>query len=907
MAREELAESEIGVMAGGAGSSARARARLGGRFGVTARTVAAILVPVLAMSVFVGLLVVDGVRTSEQARTIERQVPALNALVRVRATLGSEWAVTATAVFAGDQGEDVAQVIRQLGINGLSTAALRAATDAAIAGAGGLVSSRDQSQLAALRQEVDRNAASVAALDAGYGRLSNAFVSEFAARVKVLRNDLSQLGDGGQQVTTDLTSLEATDSLLANGAGLVSDLGEVWFQAPGQRDAAFARLNQNQALVEQAVGQLDEYASGGLRVKWMAVRADPPRVAFNNVISAVIGGEGLPRTGGKVDSAKIAAAFRDGFAAGPVLYGFMGAVTESLVASAARLRANAVAGYENRLVTGVLLVASSFVVALLLAMSITRPLARVRIRAQEVVDGVLEFDPLDCSGPRETAVVSAALNDLVSNLRLLEAKAQALAACAFEDPILDQQVPGQLGRSLHESVTVLLGSIVERDALQHDLAYKATHDALTGLYNRAAAIDALTRSLASAQRSGEPLALLHLDLDDFKRANDTHGHGVGDRILAEVAAQMTATVRGGEFIARVGGDEFVVITDRIKDTSEATVLAERLIEAVSEPIEVSGLSLTVGASVGVALALDGHEDPMQLLARADLAVSRAKQRGRCHVEQYDESLQRALLERADVEQALAVALRPDSDELVLHYQPLTRAETGTVLGVEALVRWNRPGHEQWRPDRFIPIAEASNLIIDLDRWVLSTAVRQLAQWSAVGELTSVYVAVNISGRHLVSGRLVQHLGQILARTGVDPARLLLEITETVLVEDLIVARRELEALHQLGVRIAIDDFGTGYTSLGQLAHLPVDVIKIDRSFITDIHQHPERSLVQMVTELGHQLGVTIVAEGVETDSQLSTLQTLGCDTIQGFLISKPLLPADLAQWHQSREPASLSA
>jgi predicted signal transduction protein with EAL and GGDEF domain len=192
--------------------------------------------------------------------------------------------------------------------------------------------------------------------------------------------------------------------------------------------------------------------------------------------------------------------------------------------------------------------------------------------------------------------------------------------------------------------------------------------------------------------------------------------------------------------------------DRIKDTSDAAELAKRLIETVSEPIEVSGLSLTVGASVGVALALDGHEDPMQLLARADLAVNRAKQRGRGRVEQYDESLQRALLERADVEQALAVALRPDSDELVLHYQPLTRAETGTVLGVEALVRWNRPGHEQWRPDRFIPIAEASNLIIDLDRWVLSTAARQLAQWSAGGELESVYVAVNISGRHLVSGR-----------------------------------------------------------------------------------------------------------------------------------------------------------
>jgi diguanylate cyclase (GGDEF)-like protein len=249
------------------------------------------------------------------------------------------------------------------------------------------------------------------------------------------------------------------------------------------------------------------------------------------------------------------------------------------------------------------------------------------------------------------------------------------------------------GRRLRESAgerRAAGSELVRCRVAARDLVDKATHDALAGLYNRAVAIDALTKALARAQRSGEPLALLHLDLDDFKRANDTHGHGVGDRILAKVAAQMTATVRGGEFIARVGGDEFVVITDRIKDTSDAAELAKRLIETVSEPIEVSGLSLTVGASVGVALALDGHEDPMQLLARADLAVNRAKQRGRGRVEQYDESLQRALLERADVEQALAVALRPDSDELVLHYQPLTRAETGTVLGVEALVRWNRP-------------------------------------------------------------------------------------------------------------------------------------------------------------------------------------------------------------------------
>jgi diguanylate cyclase (GGDEF)-like protein len=504
-------------------------------------------------------------------------------------------------------------------------------------------------------------------------------------------------------------------------------------------------------------------------------------------------------------------------------------------------------------------------------------------------------------GPRETQMAFATFTDLVANLQLLDAKTNALAHCDFDDPVLTEPLPGRLGRSLESSVALLSGSIVERDQLQTRLAHQATHDSLTGIGNRPAAISAIQAAMQRGARTGATVAVLFVDLNDFKAVNDGHGHRVGDEVLREIASRLTLDLRRGDFVARLGGDEFVVVADGIDDAAEATNLARRIIDGVTRPIEVDGLSIRIGAAVGVALTLDGPEDPLRLLARADSAMYRAKRHDRSAIEIFDADLQQEMVERDDIEWALSNALAdPSGGGLELHYQPVLDAATGALVGVEALVRWDRPGHGMQQPDSFIPVAEATALIIDLDCWVLNEATRQLVAWSAVDEIADIPVAVNISGRHLLSRQLPGHIREALDRSGISARQLTIEITETVLLSDLVSAAAELDAVRALGVKVAIDDFGTGYTSLAHLQQLPIDTLKIDRSFISQVTVRRGNSLVRMVTDLGHAIDVNIIAEGVETPGELAALQAIGADHVQGHLICRPLRPAALSTWVRER-------
>jgi EAL domain-containing protein (putative c-di-GMP-specific phosphodiesterase class I) len=312
--------------------------------------------------------------------------------------------------------------------------------------------------------------------------------------------------------------------------------------------------------------------------------------------------------------------------------------------------------------------------------------------------------------------------------------------------------------------------------------------------------------------------------------------------------------------------------------------------------------------VGIAFAWDGDDDPDQVLAWAELAVKRAKQRSRGSIELYDQSLQTQLREQAETEDALTAAL--PRDELFLQYQPVVDVATGRLVKVEALVRWRRPDGSLRAPDSFIPVAERSDLVVALDRWVMDHAARQLTDWSADSGLAGVPVAVNVSGRHLLSGTLADHVVELLDRTGVDPRRLMVEITETVLVNDLEAAAAQLRAVRELGVAVALDDFGTGYTSIRHLRELPIDDIKIDRSFVSRLgpgpDHHRDRTLLAMLTDLGHHLGLSLTAEGVETDGQYEVLRQLGCDRAQGYLLSRPLAPEDLEAWARDRRSAPVS-
>jgi len=395
-----------------------------------------------------------------------------------------------------------------------------------------------------------------------------------------------------------------------------------------------------------------------------------------------------------------------------------------------------------------------------------------------------------------------------------------------------------------------------------------------------------------------------VDLDDFKRANDTHGHGVGDAILKQVGERLDGAARRGDFVARLGGDEFLVVAEGLQDAVEATSLGEALLDAIGSPLAVGSVTVAVGGSIGLAFARqDATDEPSQLLARADLAVHRAKEAGSRRVEVYDESLQSTLIARAAIEQDLHAAIDAGGDGLFLVYQPIIDSATGAMRSVEALVRWERRGVGLCQPGDFIPAAEQSDLIIRLDRWVLATALAQLSQWSDSNR-AEVSIAVNISGRHLLSGQLAAHVEAAVAAAHIEPGRLILEVTETVLLADLPTVAGELERLRKLGIRVAIDDFGTGYTSLAHLQHLTVDELKIDRSFIEQLSSDVQSPLVRMVTELGHQLGVSVVAEGIETDEQRALLTAIGCDALQGFLIARPLTLEHLERWPAELERAA---
>lgn len=412
--------------------------------------------------------------------------------------------------------------------------------------------------------------------------------------------------------------------------------------------------------------------------------------------------------------------------------------------------------------------------------------------------------------------------------------------------------------------------------------FMALPDSLTGLPNRALHADRVSAALASAGRLGTDVALVVVDLDRFKEVNDTLGHRNGDEFLRIVAERLTATVRPGDTVARLGGDEFgIVLPGATADSVEG--ILHRLQEALGQEAELAGVAVSAEASMGYAMWPDDADTPEALLRRADLALYAAKT-ARAAIVRYHPGIDEFDPQRLGLIAELRRAI--STGELVLHYQPKVDAQTGEVLAFEALVRWMHPVRGLVPPNDFIPIAESTGLIGPLTQWVVDSALAQLAVWSLVRPGLSI--AVNISARNLrddLPGWILNRL----AANRVKASQLVLELTETSFATDPIRATALLEELSAAGVKVSLDDFGQGYTSLGSLGHLPVSELKIDRGFVVAMDRSPEdRAIVASVIELGHQLGLTVVAEGVETEAVFADLRRLGCDTVQGYLFSRPV-------------------
>jgi diguanylate cyclase (GGDEF)-like protein len=423
-----------------------------------------------------------------------------------------------------------------------------------------------------------------------------------------------------------------------------------------------------------------------------------------------------------------------------------------------------------------------------------------------------------------------------------------------------------------------------------ELRHQALHDSLTGLPNRALVMDRIDQLLVRNRRHGTLGAVLFIDLDDFKNVNDTLGHQAGDRLLIAVSARLSSTLREADTIARMGGDEFVVLIDGATAEITPELVAERLLDVMSHPFELPGaaMPLVVSASIGVAIGDRTTAD--ELLRDADVALYQAKADGKNRYEIFHPEMQTVISRRIDLEFDLRSALADGQFRLV--YQPIYQLDDLAIVGVEALIRWNHPAEGLVSPDEFIPILEQSGKIREVGRWVLRTACDQMADWHARGN--TLNVSVNLSGRQLDDDSVVTDIRDALHHSGLPATALIIEITETALMRNAEATAQRLHAIKQLGVRIAVDDFGTGYSSLAYLRQFPADCLKIDRMFTSAITTSPEsKALIGTLVQLGKDLGLSTLAEGVETTDEMDLLRSAKVDQAQGFLLSRPLDPQSL--------------
>jgi diguanylate cyclase (GGDEF)-like protein/PAS domain S-box-containing protein len=432
----------------------------------------------------------------------------------------------------------------------------------------------------------------------------------------------------------------------------------------------------------------------------------------------------------------------------------------------------------------------------------------------------------------------------------------------------------------------VLADAIERHAADQALRYRVLHDSLTGLPNRLSFVDALGDSLSKAAVSGSPVGILFLDLDHFKLINDSLGHHAGDALLRAVAPRLRSHLRPGDIVARFGGDEFGILIDRLADEGEAIAIADRVASAFTQPFSIDGVDHFVSASIGVAVSRASDERTVnaELLIRdADAAMYRAKEGGRARCVLFDAEMRAGAMRRLEVERELRHAL--DRDELALHYQPVVSLRNGEITGLEALVRWRHPERGTLDPSEFVSIAEDSGLIEPIGRWVQERACRQALEWHQLRpDSRPLDVGVNLSARQVAHRDLPATVEEIIARTGLDPVHLRLEITESVLVEESATAISSLQALNELGVRLVLDDFGTGYSSLAYLNRFPFHALKIDRSFVDALGIEQEATaIVEAIIGMARALDLEVIAEGVESEVQLSELQRLDCDYAQGHL------------------------
>jgi diguanylate cyclase (GGDEF)-like protein len=527
---------------------------------------------------------------------------------------------------------------------------------------------------------------------------------------------------------------------------------------------------------------------------------------------------------------------------------------------------------------------------------IGRPLRRASAATRAIAAGDLTAK-VDRSGPAELANLAADVNSMAEALIHRSEELNAYLSKNLETRTTElersnRELALQVEERTRAEEALARTLEVERE-LEEQLRHQAFHDPLTNLANRARFMDRLDHGLQRASRFAAGMAVLFIDLDDFKSVNDSLGHPAGDQLLIEIAARLQACLRPGDTAARLGGDEFAILLEELGDGQHALAVADRVIDSLRTPMILSGTEVFVSGSIGIAISTSGSTGD-ELLRRADVAMYAAKSEGKSQYCVYDPLMESSMVSHLQLAGELQRAI--ERDELVVFYQPSVVLSSQKIAGVEALVRWQHPTRGLVLPNEFIPIAEESGLILSIGRWVLRQACTQTREWQlAYPTDPPLSVAVNVSARQIHQPGLVQVVIEALRDSGLPPASLVLEITETLVMQDAELAITRLNELKALGIRLAIDDFGTGYSSLSYLRRFPVDILKIDKSFVDGVGQlGKERELAQSIIELGQTLNLEIVAEGVERSDQLGWLKSRNCDLAQGFLFAKALDAATIS-------------
>jgi diguanylate cyclase (GGDEF)-like protein/PAS domain S-box-containing protein len=509
------------------------------------------------------------------------------------------------------------------------------------------------------------------------------------------------------------------------------------------------------------------------------------------------------------------------------------------------------------------------------------------------------------AGATTEAVLPVMLEQLVDPAAFMRALVErqahpeksSFATLAFKDGRVFERsvIPQRLGDTVVGHV-ISLSDVTERQQAEAELQHAAQHDPLTRLPNRVLFLDRLGRAVARLARRRVLAAVLFCDLDGFKDINDSLGHDHGDNLLVTISTRLASNLRPSDTVARFGGDEFVVLGEDLQSEQDGVRLAERLSAVVAEPIQLGDQEVSVSASIGIVFARDASADPGMLIRDADAAMYVAKAKGGPRIEVFDPAVRRNVVRRMQTGNALRRAL--ERDELRLFYQPIVHLGRGTrdrVVGAEALIRWNHPELGLVASSELVPLAEETGLILPIGEWVLRTACRQAEEFRCRG--WPLQMSVNLSPRQLAHPGLLALVEFVLREVGVDPAMIQLEITETAAVENMAAVIQALEGLKSLGLKLALDDFGTGYSSPAYLHRFPIDALKIDRTFVVDLGSAGAASVIAGATiNLAHALGLTTVAEAVETAEQLRSLRRLECDTAQGYFWSRPVPAEDLLEW-----------